>query len=227
MDCLVIIYHTYRSESSFGVEKDVILSNLEIYFEQESKGEMIFEDEEVATNARAQAQATLRNLEACGWIENEVVKDYKIKVNLLDYAVTMIESFQRIIANDELEYQSLISQIHATLTSERGYDKPYEYIIKSVVENTDELINGLKKLNTNIKKYIEAITADKSAGEIIDDFFNYHPRFPKNYNVVGGTTPKVLYNCDCFFVISPTRTALPGFSNASMTSNSSSNSCIV
>lgn len=174
MDCLVIIYHTYRSESSFGVEKDTILSNLENYFEQESKGEMIFEDEEVANNARAQAQATLRNLEACGWIENEVVKDYKIKVNLLDYAVTMIESFQRIIANDELEYQSLISQIHATLTSERGYDKPYEYIIKSVVENTDELINGLKKLNTNIKKYIEAITADKSAGEIIDDFFNYH-----------------------------------------------------
>lgn len=56
---------------------------------------------------------------------------------------------------------------------------------------------------------------------------NLYPRFPKNYNVVGGTTPKVLYNCDCFFVISPTRTALPGFSNASMTSNSSSNSCIV
>lgn len=55
----------------------------------------------------------------------------------------------------------------------------------------------------------------------------FYPRFPKNYNVVGGTTPKVLYNCDCFFVISPTRTALPGFSNASMTSNSSSNSCIV
>ena len=55
----------------------------------------------------------------------------------------------------------------------------------------------------------------------------FKPRFPKNYNVVGGTTPKVLYNCDCFFVISPTRTALPGFSNASMTSNSSSNSCIV
>lgn len=59
-----------------------------------------------------------------------------------------------------------------------------------------------------------------SSGEV-------YPRFPKNYNVVGGTTPKVLYNCDCFFVISPTRTALPGFSNASMTSNSSSNSCIV
>ena len=61
--------------------------------------------------------------------------------------------------------------------------------------------------------------------EELSDFMK--PRFPKNYNVVGGTTPKVLYNCDCFFVISPTRTALPGFSNASMTSNSSSNSCIV
>ncbi|OPX87202.1 MAG: hypothetical protein A4E53_02580 [Pelotomaculum sp. PtaB.Bin104] len=33
---------------------------------------------------------------------------------------------------------------------------------------------GLKKLNTNIKKHIDAITNEKSAGEIVQDFFVYH-----------------------------------------------------
>jgi hypothetical protein len=33
---------------------------------------------------------------------------------------------------------------------------------------------GLKKLNTNIKKYIDAITNEKTAGEIVQDFFVYH-----------------------------------------------------
>ena len=72
----------------------------------------------------------------------------------------------------------------------------------------------------------DSAEGDMEESELLETPYIY-PRFPKNYNVVGGTTPKVLYNCDCFFVISPTRTALPGFSNASMTSNSSSNSCIV
>src|SRR5690606_1541520 len=73
-----------------------------------------------------------------------------------------------------MEYQSLVSQIHATLLNKEAYVKPYEYIIKRVVENTEELITGLKKLNTNIKKYIDAITNEKTAGEIVQDFFVYH-----------------------------------------------------
>ena len=73
----------------------------------------------------------------------------------------MIESFNKIIKNEEIEYQSLVSQIHATLVKQDGYAKPYEYIIKRVIENTEELIVGLKKLNTNIKKHIDAITNEK------------------------------------------------------------------
>ena len=82
--------------------------------------------------------------------------------------------------------------------------------------NFSSLRNSVMKYGASLEKNDTALSGD-----------SFIPRFPKNYNVVGGTTPKVLYNCDCFFVISPTRTALPGFSNASMTSNSSSNSCIV
>lgn len=177
IDCLTIIYNTYKTELSFGVDKEDILYELENYFDNESSEELVFEEddeEEIAKDSRAKANAIMRRLKNNGWIEYEVANDYKIKVNLYDYAATTIESFNKIIKNEEMEYQSLVSQIHATLINQEAYVKPYEYIIKRVAENTEELIIGLKKLNTNIKKYIDAITNEKSASEIVEDFFVYH-----------------------------------------------------
>jgi flagellar biosynthesis chaperone FliJ len=55
-----------------------------------------------------------------------------------------------------------------------AYVKPYEYVIKNVATNTEELINGLKKLNTNIKKYIDKLTSDKEPQQVIKEFFQYH-----------------------------------------------------
>lgn len=175
IDCIRLIYNTYKTELSFGVDKEVIIAELEHYFDEQSIEDMVFdEDEEIAKDSRSKANAILRRLKESGWLEYEVSNDYKVKVNLFDYAATMIESFNKIIKNEEMEYQSLVSQIHATLLNKEAYVKPYEYIIKRVIENTEELIVGLKKLNTNIKKYIDAITNEKTAAEIVQDFFLYH-----------------------------------------------------
>jgi hypothetical protein len=174
IDCLRIIYNTYKTELSFGVEREVILYKLESYFDDRTE-EMVFDEDgdEIAKDSRAKASAILRRLKDSGWIEYEQANDYKIKVNMHDYAATMTETFNKIIKNDEMEYQSVVSQIHAALYNMESYVKPYEYIIKKVIENTEELMIGLKKLNTNIKKHIEAITNEKSAGEIVQDFFVY------------------------------------------------------
>ncbi len=176
IDCLRMIYNTYKTELSFGVDREVIITEFEHYFDNEAGSDLVFDedDNEVAGDSRAKANAILRRLKDSGWLEYELDYDHRVKVNLFDYAATTIESFNKIIKNEELEYQSLVSQIHATLLNQEGYAKPYEYIIKRVVENTDELIVGLKKLNTNIKKHIDAITNEKTAGEIVQDFFVYH-----------------------------------------------------
>lgn len=176
VDCLMLIYHTYRAELSFGVEKEIILEVLERYFDDQPVSALEFDEDstEVAGDSRAKANMIIRRLIESGWIYLETVNDFKIKVNLYDYSATMIESFNRVIRTDEMEYQSLVSQIHATLVNQEGYAKPYEYIIKRVHENTEELMTGLKKLNTSIRKYIESITHDKSAAEIVQDFFGYH-----------------------------------------------------
>lgn len=176
VDCLELIYDSYKSELSFGVDKEVIVSKLEDYFDQVSGEEMVFDedDNEVAVDSRMKANAILRRLKDSGWVEFEMAADYRMKVNMLDYAATTMESFKKIMKPEELEYQSHIYQIHGTLSDKEAYVKPYEYIIKRVSENTEELMNGLKKLNTNIRKYIDAITNEKDAGEIVRDFFIYH-----------------------------------------------------
>jgi len=174
IDCILILYKVYKTELSFGVDKDVIVAELENYFDNEFNSEMVFDDEEIAKDSRSKANGVLRVLKSCGWIEEEQSNDYRMKINLFDYAVTIIESFTKIIKNEEMEYQSLVSQIHATLLNKNSYSKPYEYIIKRVFENTEELMVGLKKLNTNIKKYIDDITNDKTANQIIEEFFVYH-----------------------------------------------------
>lgn len=176
LDCLLIIYKTYRNEMSFGVDREVVVAEIERYYEMASVGDMIFDDEEeeVISDARSQATMTIRKLKECGWIEYEQGHDYSVRINMFDYASTMLDTFEKIIRDDEMEYQSIISQIYGTLLNQEAYVKPYEYIIKRVIQNTEELMKGLKKLNTNIKKYIEAITVNKTAGEIVEDFFVYH-----------------------------------------------------
>jgi hypothetical protein len=176
VDCLVLTYNTYRSELSFGVDREVIVSTLEDYFNQLPATDLILDedDNEVYRDSRAKANAIVRSLKECGWIDYEVAHDFRTQINLLDYAASMIESFNKLIRNEEMEYQSLVSQIHATLLNRDGYIKPYEYIIKRVVENTEELMAGFKKLNTSIRKHIETITNDKSAAEIVENFFVYH-----------------------------------------------------
>ena len=175
IDCIEIIYDTYKTEYSFGIEKETILYKLEQYFDDNSSEEMVFDDEDdIAKDPRTKANAILRSLKDCGWIEYETDADYTTRVNLFDYAATMIESFNSIIKNEDVEYQSVVSQIHATLLNEAAYKKPYEFILKRVITNTEELINGLKKLNTSIKKRIDAITKEKTAAEIIKEFFDYH-----------------------------------------------------
>lgn len=174
VDCLLLIYNSYKNELSFGVDKEIILNELENYFENKSE-ELIFDEDsdEVAKDARAKANAILLRLKNSGWIEYDQPSDFRIRVNLMDYAITMIETFYKIISNEEVEYQSQIAQIYSTLINEENYNKPYEYILKSVSENTETLITKLKKLNTNIKKYIEMITHEKTATEIVRDFFTY------------------------------------------------------
>ena len=110
----------------------------------------------------------------CGWLDFEEEKNYQQNVVLTEYAVPFIRTMHDVIREEETEYQGLISQIHAVLQNEDLYSKPYQFILKNVVSNTEQLVSSLKKLNISIKKHIDKQTKNKELAAILDMFTTYN-----------------------------------------------------
>ncbi|MCI7813222.1 MAG: DUF5716 family protein [Lachnospiraceae bacterium] len=172
-DCILLLFRSFKTEISYGVNRETVVKTLEGYFETDDL-EMTFDDQTYIKDAREKANGVIAYLKACGWLEYEQEKNHQLNVVLYEYAVPIIESMNKIIREEEAEYQGIISQIHASLQNKDLYAKPYELIIKGVQENTERLISELKKLNASIKRHMDRQTNEMSASEIIDHFFEYH-----------------------------------------------------
>lgn len=175
INCLGIIYDSYRSELSYGIERSIIVDKLTDYFHGLNLGDICLDDEnDVLRDARAQATSFLRQLIRCGWLEDEMGDDQVPRLNLPAHAVSVLEALKSIASRKEVEYQSEISAIYSLLTNKELRDKPYPLIIKPVQQHTESLFVGLKQLNTSIKNYIDSGTAGKTAEQIFEEFIKYH-----------------------------------------------------
>lgn len=53
-DCIQLLFHSFKTELSYGVDREIVLNVLEHYFEENASVEMIFdEEEEVLKDARS------------------------------------------------------------------------------------------------------------------------------------------------------------------------------
>lgn len=173
-DCILLMFNSFKPEISYGVNREIIVKTFTDYFEVDDR-EMSFDDEAHSTSdARDKANGIILSLKNCGWIEYEQETNHQLNVVLFEYAVPIIESLNKVIKEEETEYQGIISQIHASLQNQDLYSKPYELIIKGVQENTERLISELKKLNASIKRHMDAQTNQMDATQILDHFFEYH-----------------------------------------------------
>ena len=172
-DCILLIFNTFKPEISYGVNRDIVVKVLEGYFEVDDE-EMTFDDLTYVSDSRDKANAMIQSLKSCGWIEYEQEKNHQLNVVLYEYTIPIIESMNRILRDEEAEYQGIISQIHASLQNKELYSKPYELIIKGVKENSERLVSELKKLNASIKRHMDKQTNEMSASEILEHFFEYH-----------------------------------------------------
>lgn len=172
-DCILLLFNTFKPEISYGINREIIVKALIEYFEIDDR-EMSFDEENYTSDARDKANGVILMLRSCGWFEYEQEINHQLNVVLFEYAVPIIESLNKVIREEETEYQGIISQIHASLQNKDLYGKPYELIIKGVEENTERLISELKKLNASIKRHMDAQTNDMDAAQILDHFFEYH-----------------------------------------------------
>lgn len=172
-DCIMLLLNSFKPEISYGVNREIVVRALTDYFEVDDV-EMTFDEETYVSDARDKANGVIAMLKSCGWIEYEQETNHQLNIVLYEYAIPIIESMNRVVREEEAEYQGIISQIHASLQNKDLYSKPYELIIKGVQENTERLLSELKKLNASIKRHMEKQTNDMEADEILNQFFEYH-----------------------------------------------------
>ena len=167
-ECICRLFSTMEHQLSFGVERDVLVDELEYYFDQTQAADME-EDEFQALDSRGKANSMLRKLEFYGWIEVETDKSYVQRVNFKEYAVKIMKTLLEIAEGKQIEYQGYIYTIYSLVRS--NTDHP-GIVLLQILENTDMLITGLKNLNSNIKHYIDELTKHRTVAEIMDALFN-------------------------------------------------------
>ncbi len=163
--CICKLFSIIDNQLSFGVERDVLVDELQYYFEQTNAAE-ITEEELAETDSRSKANWMLEHY---GWIEIETDKSYVQRVNFKGYAVKLIKTMIEIAEGRQIEYQGYIYTIYSLVRSSTEHPG---VVLMQILENTDLLITGLKNLNSSIKHYIDDLTRHKTVAEIMDALFN-------------------------------------------------------
>ena len=167
-ECICKMFSVMDHQLSFGVERDVLVEELQYYFEQAQAADLAGEEVE-GKSARDKANWMIRKLENYGWIDIETDKSYVQRVNFKEYAVKAIRTFLEIAEGKQIEYQGYIYTIYSLVRN--ATDNP-GIVLLSIVENTDMLITGLKNLSSSIKHYIDDLTRYKTPAEIMNVLFN-------------------------------------------------------
>ncbi len=168
-DCIFLIYKIMNNFNSFGVSREVLVDSLCNYFEG-LENSVFIDEEEIVSGARNNANFIIRKLSECGWIDIETDNNYVQYVNLYDYAISFIETMDKLVRNERLEYQGYVYSIYTLLFSSENIQP--SVMLEQVYENTKALVSGLKSLNSNIRNYIDKITKLKTAEEILNLQFN-------------------------------------------------------
>lgn len=167
-ECIMKLFTVMDNQLSFGVERDLLVEELQYYFEQNNAAALAEEDIKDA-DSRGKANWMLRRLEYYGWLEIETDKSYVQRVNFKEHAVKIIKTLTEIAEGKQIEYQGYIYTIYSLVRSRT--DNP-GIVLLQILENTDLLVTGLKNLNSNIKHYIDDLTRRKTVAEIMDTLFN-------------------------------------------------------
>ncbi len=152
-DCLYLVYHSFKSDLSFSCTKEQVLTLFQDYFETHITD---LESNEILENSRDKALYVLKRLKECGWVNEELGENYEVFISFEDYSIRVLECLLNLDnTHDNEEYSGLIYNIYMSFQSfdvNRG-----DLVFETAYENTKDLVNKLKNLNSNIKKYIQKL----------------------------------------------------------------------
>lgn len=180
VECLLLMYKLYKNETSYQIEKNSIVNVVQSYFE-DKKEDLTFDDDlSTYRDSREKAHQIINRLKKCGWLEEEIRKNHVVFIQLTENAIPIIESFNKILLDEETEYQGVIYRIDAILQNIDKTQKPYEDIILGVASYTDSLLSELKRLHSSIKRKIDEQAKQLQPQEVLMAFYDYNSSIVSN-----------------------------------------------
>lgn len=151
-DCLFLTYNSFKNDLSFSSSKDQVLNIVQDYFEGHVT--TVEADEDLNT-PRDKAIYVLRRLKECGWVNEEIGENYESFITFEDYTIKVMETLFGLDGYDEVEYSGIVYNIFMSFNN---FDvNKGDLVFETAYENTKDLANKLKNLNSNIKKYIQKL----------------------------------------------------------------------
>ncbi|WP_211749807.1 Wadjet anti-phage system protein JetA family protein [Paenibacillus sp. Marseille-Q4541] len=171
-DLLFLIYQQFKS-SIYIIERDVVIDYFVEYLETYPVTNVESDEESdslttLPKETRLLAFHFLNKFIEHGWVELEQQPNWSYKVIIPDYAIRILDTFEKIALGYQMEFRGQVLSIFQNLTGTEGY----RYIaIQQAYETTDAFLNGLRELNHNIKRYMEEMLASTSINELLHHLF--------------------------------------------------------
>ncbi len=157
---LLLRYYALFETYSTGVERELVLSSFEEYFEEDTERteqllSEIEEPEELSSrSARELAALFLRRLLSYGWMSEEVLADYTRMINITLWSRPFYQAIIETVRGLQVEYESHIIGIYSSLCSPAAQDQGHHAVLNAH-NHTRELIDSLKTLSQNMRVHIE------------------------------------------------------------------------
>ncbi len=173
---LFSIYLECENGNSYTFSKEDFISLIKDYFDSH-ENEKIADTEAVdLKDSRDKANWLFRKLKSSGWIDTEFIANGEQLVNLEDHAIIFLNAYINYEAESDLELSSYVYHIYNNINDIEG-EKGY-FLLRDTITKVNDLIQKLRTLNSNIKKYTKKIIklnnkSDKEQLEaILDQLLN-------------------------------------------------------
>ncbi len=184
LEGLFVIRKAYKQEML--IKRDdmaiMLIANLENRM-------MNLDDEDYSgeRNLSSAAYFLLRRFEETGWIEKEdITNSFDVYINIPDYSIKILNALYEIIDITPREYNSYVYSTYSLLKTSNEEKNGYIFnALRKAYDNTHELLDELKSLLNNIRRYHSMLSDQSQVKGILQEHFNgfkeliddkiYHP----------------------------------------------------
>lgn len=171
-DILLLLYKESSFSTAFEYDRKDVITLISDYFK--NGVEVDFYDEETNKHIKdnqKKASEVVRNLKKYGWLSEEQGSNYTRILHLEDYAIEFLKVFDKLNSEYTVEYSGYIYGIYHSLMNFDLYRG--DIIIEKAFIDTETLLNKLKSLNANIRKYIQRLMKldrEQNLHDLMDHF---------------------------------------------------------